>query len=107
MVPSRVGRRVDLAALLRAAAGLVVLAWLPGYVWVRAALPGMEGVARHVAAVALSVAMVTLALYGGNVLLSLPVAGSTAIWYALAFAALGLGRLAWPRVAASIRRVSR
>jgi len=81
---------VDVLAIARAGAGAVVMAWLPGYVWVRVLAPHFVGVARFVLAVALSVALMTLCLYGGDALLHIPVTPGNALAYAAFLVALAL-----------------
>lgn len=99
----RAGRVVDLAILARTLVALVLLAWLPGHLWVRVLAPQLDGAARFVLGVALSIALLTLLLYGGNVLLGIPVGGPSAVAYAALLCALAaapwLFRLARDRAA--------
>lgn len=73
---------MDALGLLRAVLVAPILAWLPGYVWARVLIPEMRGVERFVLAVVLSVVMLTLCLYLGNVILDIPIGGGYALVYA-------------------------
>lgn len=81
---------VDALQVLRAAVAIGLLAWLPGYAWTRALIPRLTRVERFVLSVTLSVALVTLALFLGNVLLGIRVSGAHAVWYSLFFTAVAL-----------------
>lgn len=70
--------------------GALLLAWLPGYAWTRVLLPALGRVERHVYAVALSVASLTLLLYLGNVLLDIPIGPVTGVLEALLLTAAAL-----------------
>lgn len=94
---------MDGLGVARAAIGIVLMAWLPGYVWTRALLPDLAGLPRFVVAVLLSVALMMLALYGGNALLGIAVSGAHATWYSLLLTALAVGVLAARRWGPALR----
>lgn len=93
--------------VLRALAGAVLLAWLPGYAWTRVLLPELSRLERFVYSVALSVVLVVLFLYLGNVVFGMRVSPVNGVWGALAITAAGFATpLARTLLARLDRRVS-
>lgn len=92
--------------VVRALFGAALLAWLPGYAWSHVLLPRLAPLERFVVAVALSVALVTLYLYGGNVLFGLRISAAGGVWGALlltaAAAAVPLARILRRRLEARL-----
>ena len=99
MTPARWPARLGPLEVLRALAALALLALAPGAAWVDVLLPGLRTrLERFVFSVQLSVALLILATYAGNVALGVPVSGGAAVVYALVLAAAGIGvRLARTR----------
>ncbi|HWG90660.1 MAG TPA: hypothetical protein VNZ52_07400 [Candidatus Thermoplasmatota archaeon] len=90
---------MDLLGILRAVGGTVLLLWLPGYLWVKAVFQEQtrNPVERFVLAVLISVASLTLWLFGGNRFLGIPINAWTAITYCLVTASIPAGMLLWRR----------
>lgn len=93
-----------LLELLLAILALTVLAWLPGHMWVRAFVRGIDALERFVLSVALSVALLILALYLGNVVFGVRISAANATWYALALAAAPAGVILARRVRSASAR---
>lgn len=92
-------RAVDLVGALRAVAALALLGYVPGRIWVAILLPALRSrIERLVASIVLSVSLIVLALYLGNVAARVPVGARAAIGWSVAFTLLGLGMLVAPRV---------
>lgn len=83
-------RRVVLTTL-GAFLAVAILAWLPGYVWVRTLVRGVDRLERFVLSVAVSIALLVLTLYLGNAVFGARISAANAIWYALALAAAPAG----------------
>lgn len=75
---------MDLLGVARALAMTFILAFLPGYLWMRVALPEVRGLTRFTLSIALSIAMVVLMLYMGSYLFDARVSGAHAVLDALA-----------------------
>lgn len=91
---------MDVAGAARAVVGAILLAWLPGYVWTRLLVPGLRALERFLFAVGLSVALMVLALYLGNILLEVRVTPVHAVWWALFLTSIPLAVFGFRRVAA-------
>lgn len=77
--------------------GAFLLAFLPGWVWARVLMRSISTrIERLVASVVLSIALVVLALYLGNVVAGVPVSGRSAIGWSLVLSLAGAGLLASP-----------
>lgn len=76
--------RVDALSIARVAGATAVLAWLPGRLWVEWLAPTTRGMEREFLAVVVSVALITIALYVGNIVLGVRISGLAAVsWAAL------------------------
>lgn len=75
--------------MLQALAAVTLLAFLPGSAWSFALLPELSRIARLVASVALSIALMVLALYLGSAVAGINVSGAHAIWWSLALTLAG------------------
>jgi uncharacterized membrane protein len=93
----RAAPRVDLVGIGRAVGGIVLLALLPGWVWSLLLLPTLGRMDRLVVSIALSIALMVLALYLGSAVAGIAVTATHAVWWSAtltlaAWAALGLQR---------------
>lgn len=88
---------MDLVAFLRAAAAIVLLLWLPGWLWARVVLPSVDGFGRFAAAVILSIALVSFTLYVLNAAARVPLTGTLAILAALGWSAGAIATWHWRR----------
>lgn len=86
--------RVDVVGLARALAGIALLAILPGWVWSRALFPALARLERLVLSVALSVALLAIALYVGNVVLGVRLSAAAAILWTAALVLAGWALMA-------------
>lgn len=87
---------MDVLGVLRALAGIVLLAYLPGHFWARVLLPWLATrLERFVFSVILSIAMMVVTLYWGNVVLRIPVTAQNAVIASLGWTLLGVVLLAW------------
>ena len=78
--------------VLRAIVAVALLAFAPGYAWSLVLLPRVASrVERFVLGVGLSVAILVLALYVGNVALRIPISGATALVESALLTAAALG----------------
>lgn len=92
-------RRMDAVAWIRAILALAFLGVVPGWVWTIVLLPSMRGIAeRIVASIVLSVAMLVLCLYVGNLVAGIPISGAAGIGWSLALTLAGLGLLTAPHL---------
>lgn len=94
---------MDALSILRAIVGLVLVAWLPGWAWTRALVPDLDALQRALFSVGLSVALITLALYLGNVVLGIRVEVATAVAWSVGLTLAGLAAGAWRRSRSSPR----
>lgn len=85
---------MDLLAAVRTLGGLIILCLLPGWAWGLVLLPNLRGLAKFVAAVGLSVVIVTLAAFLGSTTLEVQISAAHAVWWSLALTAAGLTTLA-------------
>lgn len=81
---------MDGSDALRAVIVLVVLAYLPGRIWVGVLLAGMQRIPTLFASVCLSLALLALSLYLGNVLIGVPIDGMRALLWAGVWCAAGI-----------------
>lgn len=93
---------VSVLDLIQAALGIALLAFLPGWAWSWFLRDQLNRIERFVVAVVLSVSIVILTVYFGDVLLGVPVRASTGIWWALAATAAGLAPRAYPWLSRAI-----
>lgn len=91
-------RSVDITSVVRAVLGAAVMGYVPGRLWVAVLMPGARGVERFLASIVLSVALMVLALYLGNVLLHIPVTGGSALGWSAGLSLLAAGILLAPRL---------
>lgn len=88
---------MGLFEIARALVGVALLAVVPGAIWTRVLLPRLVSwPERVVASVVLSVLLVVLALYIGNIVAGIRISGATAIGWSLALSLAGLGLLVAP-----------
>lgn len=81
---------MDALAILRFAAGSVLLLWLPGYLWSRVLLTSLGRLERFAFSVVLSVATVSLFVYLGNVMFDLRISPESGVLVALVISAAAL-----------------
>lgn len=72
---------------LRAVVGLALVAFLPGYLWSRVVWPDLDVEARVFYSIVLSLSLVTVAVYGANVTLGMPITLETSLLVVLALSA--------------------
>ncbi|MFA5862968.1 MAG: hypothetical protein WDA16_14850, partial [Candidatus Thermoplasmatota archaeon] len=62
---------MEFASLVQAVTGILVLTCVPGYAWMRVLAPMRSHAERFVIAVGLSISLMVLALYVGNVVVGI------------------------------------
>lgn len=85
--------------IARVGFALFVLAYLPGRIWVAVLLPRVRSrLERAAASIVLSIGLLVLALYSGNLVGDVPISAATAFAWSAAIGTLGLGALLATRI---------
>lgn len=75
--------------IFRAAIGLPLVAFVPGWIWTRALFPPLRLAETIVLSVTLSIAMLSVVLFLGSIAFGVPVTAVNAVWWAAFLIAAG------------------